>query len=147
MPRVQPQKDQKKRNVNLKQVVRSKKGVLSHQGLKLVPFQIVLQLQHPSCKEGTGSAEQMQLSTAEAGLFAEGGAADHPVSQPERCVLGQGAGGGPAAYGRMQTAVKEQGHRTGSRGWAGGGRASPCEHPGVCSEEGVPRDGGGSGVG
>lgn len=72
----------------------------------MVTSQITLQLQHTSSEEGAGSAEQVHVPAAEAGLFAEGGAADHPVSQPERCVL-------RAAKVQMQTSVEEQCHLKG----------------------------------
>lgn len=80
----------------------------------VVTFQIILQLQHTSCQEGAGSAEQVHIPAAEAGLFVEGGAADHPVSQPERCVLGEGACSGVAAYIQLQTSVEKQCHLKGS---------------------------------
>ncbi|EHB09995.1 Ankyrin repeat domain-containing protein 27 [Heterocephalus glaber] len=41
-------------------------------------------LQHPSCKERAGSAEQMLLAPAEAALLAKSGTAHYTVSQPER---------------------------------------------------------------
>jgi len=84
----------------------------------MVMSQITLQLQHTSSKEGAGSAEQVHVPSAEAGLFAEGGAADHPVSQPERCVLREGAGRAVAAKVQMQTSVGEQCHLKGPQRWA-----------------------------
>lgn len=74
----------------------------------MVTSQMTLQLQHTSSEEGAGSAEQVHVPAAEAGLFAEGGAADHPVSQPERCVLRA-----VAAKVQMQTSVEEQCHPKG----------------------------------
>lgn len=54
------------------------------------------QLQHPSCEERAGAAEQVYVPTAEATVPAEGGPAHDAVPQPERWVLGR-AGQGMAA--------------------------------------------------
>lgn len=47
------------------------------------------QLQHPSCEERAGAAEQVYIPTAEAAVPAEGGTAHDAVPQPERWVLGR----------------------------------------------------------
>lgn len=77
----------------------------------------------------------MHLPTAEAGLFAKGGAANYTVSQPERFVLGKG----PRRRSLLRSSAVLKGHTEGPVS----STAFQCEHPRVCSAEWAPADGGG----
>lgn len=65
------------------------------------------QLQHPSCKERAGAAEQVYFPAAEAAVSAEGDAAHDTVPQPERLVLGRGQPGGQWVRRQMPRSIYE----------------------------------------